>query len=57
MGYISANGAPGEYHGDYTPLAFTKIYSVKSNILVRDVERMGNELEKPRWYHGEWSAY
>ena len=40
MGFLSANGAPREFHGEYTPLAFTHIDSVKSNILWRDVERM-----------------
>ena len=33
MGFLSANG-------EYTPLAFTKMNIGKSNILVRDVERM-----------------
>ena len=38
MGFLSANGAPREYHGEYTPSAFTNIDSVKSNIRVRDLE-------------------
>ena len=40
MGFFSANGAPREYHGEYSPSAYTNIDSVKSNILGRDVERM-----------------
>ena len=42
MGFLSANGAPREYHGEYTPSAFTNIDGVKSNRLGRDVERMHN---------------
>ena len=39
-GIFSANGLPREYHGQYTPLAFKNIKSVKSNIIGRNVERM-----------------
>ena len=40
MGFISANGAPMEYEGEYGPLAFTNIDILKLNILCRDVEGM-----------------
>ena len=35
---FSANGLPWEYQGQYTPLAFKNIKSVKSNIIGRNVE-------------------
>ena len=41
MEFISANGAPRVYHGEFTPSALTNIDSVKSNIVGRDIERMG----------------
>jgi hypothetical protein len=45
MIFFSANGAPREYCGEYTPSVFTNIDSVKSNILMREIERMTMEMD------------
>ena len=37
---FSVYGAPREYHGQYLKREGIKIYIVKYNILIRDVERM-----------------
>ena len=40
MGFLSANGAPREYHGQYIYHEGINIDNVKSNILVRLGERI-----------------
>ena len=40
-GFLSANGLPREYHGQYLSFTEQTLVELNPNILVRDVERMG----------------
>ena len=45
-GFLSANGLPREYHGQYLSFAGQTLVELNPNILVRDVERMQNCLHQ-----------
>ena len=49
-GFLSANGLPRGYHGQYLSFAGQTLVEVNPNILVRDVERMYISVKSSFFY-------